>query len=195
MKFQGCMLSTVSVSLQLFVQLLSEGLWGSAAVRFVDPISQSANDSLCSGSVQLSFNRVVLRVYFLSKVFPFLVKGCFLSFLFHNDCRRVCVCASLSLRLSVFLTVAAPVLHVDPPALLLQRHVLLVRVPLRLQLGVDPGHGRRVQRDVAQLGRSAQAEHAAAQRRPERVQVPRRVARGRTDPEQLEARLHAGQHG
>lgn len=88
----------------------------------------------------------------------------------------------------------APVLDVDPPALLLRRCVPSARLLLRVQLGVDPGHGRRVQRDVAELGRPAQTEHRVAHRRPERVQVPRRVAGRRTYPKQLEAWLHPGQH-
>lgn len=89
----------------------------------------------------------------------------------------------------------APVLDVDPPALLLRRRVTSARLLLRVQLSVDAGHRRGVQRDVAQLRRPAQTEHRVAQRRPERVQVPSRVAGRRTDPKQLEAWLHPGQHG
>lgn len=71
----------------------------------------------------------------------------------------------------------APVLNVDPPALLLRRCVPSWGLPLCVELRVDPGHRRGVQRDVTQLGGPTQAKHAVAQRRPERVQVPRRVAR------------------
>lgn len=96
------------------------------------------------------------------------------------------------------LTMTAPVLNVDDPSvalillllLLLLGGVTSARLPLGVELGVDAGHRAGVQRDVAQLRRSTQAEHAAAERRPERVQVPRRVARRRPDAKQLEARLH-----
>lgn len=88
----------------------------------------------------------------------------------------------------------APVLDMDPPALLLRRCVTSTRLLLCLQLRVDSGHRRRAQRDVAELRRPAQTEHRVAQRRPERVQVPRRVASRRTYPQKLEAWLHPGQH-
>lgn len=101
-------------------------------------------------------------------------------------CSCVCVCVTL--------TMTAPVLDVHPPALLLRCCVTSAGLLLCVQLGVDSRHRRRVQRDVAELRRPAQAEHGVAQRRPERVQVPRRVAGRRADPEQLEARLHPRQH-
>lgn len=97
---------------------------------------------------------------------------------------------SLILCVCVTLTMTAPVLDVHPPALLLRRCVTSAGLLLSVQLRVDPRHRRGVQRDVAELRRPAQAEHGVAERRPERVQVPRRVAGRRSDPQQLEARLH-----
>lgn len=88
----------------------------------------------------------------------------------------------------------APVLDVHPPALLLLLPVVTARLLLGVQLSVDAGHQRRLQRDVAQLRRPSQAEHRLVQRRPERVQVPGRVTRREPDPEQLKARLRSGQH-
>lgn len=109
------------------------------------------------------------------------------------DCDAVCVwvCA---IQPSC-LTMAAPVLNVDPPSFLLLSFDSFARLPLGFELSVDAGHRRRVQRDVAQLRRSTQAEHRVVLRRPEGVQVPRRFACRRPDPKQLEARLHPSQHG
>lgn len=91
---------------------------------------------------------------------------------------------------------SAPVPNVDLPAFIWLIHVSAdVRLLLCVQLGVDAGHRRGVQRDVAQLRRPAQAEHRAAQRRPERVEVLHRVVAGRADPKELKTWLHAGQHG
>lgn len=88
----------------------------------------------------------------------------------------------------------APVLDVNRPAFLVQHHIPSAPLPLCVQLGVDPGHRRGVQRDVAQLRRSPQTEHRVVLRRPERVQVPGRVSGGGTDAKKLEAWLHPGQH-
>lgn len=90
---------------------------------------------------------------------------------------------------------SAPVPNVDLPAFIWLSHVPVVRLLLGVQLGVDAGHRRGVQRDVAELRCPAQAEHQAAQRRPERVEVLHRVVAGRADPKELETRLHTGQHG
>lgn len=90
---------------------------------------------------------------------------------------------------------SAPVPNVDLPAFIWLSHVSDIRLLLRVQLGVDAGHRRRVQRDVTELRCAAQAEDRAAPRRSERVEVLHRVVAGRADPKKLKTRLHTGQHG